>query len=147
MIRLFVLLLLLPSLLMPPGMCVCQIARLPNASTSEQNLPSASHAAAPRPGCSCDSCRARADETNRGDDQPGRKPFERGEHWPGCPAAVGAVVFEFAGPVVAVSCDLLTADALSAPIELTVIAPGRVPVKVLPAAAPPLFISHCALLI
>ena len=161
MFRVLVLLLILPPMLMPPGMCICQFVQIGNVPAAPVSaLPdrqsSVGHASSPRPDCACDSCRrARTASAGpgRGDDQPTQPPSERpsgpwpGKHWPGCPAAVGDVPLNVAVPTITAQADLTTAAGFFTPIAETVVSSGCVAPVLPPAASPPLFISHCALLI
>jgi hypothetical protein len=156
MLRLLTLLLMLPTMLMPPGMCVCRIVSVGTASVaprsaSSDRLISVAHAANPRSDCTCESCRSRAAVAvpERGDDQPSRLPSDPGpvKHWPGCPAAADAVPITMTVPVVTVPTDFVDAAVLLAPPAKTTIPPVRVASVPTPFAARPLFISHCSLLI
>mgnify|MGYP000988900277 CR=1 FL=1 len=112
MTRVLVLLLVVPSLLMPPGMCVCQYFRV----VPQPHAPAvAAHAA---PVCTCESCRA-----SRSGESPGHTAPDQpvpSDHLPGCPAALDAAqTAAVVPPVVAVSCDLATA-----PLDQPTLDPG-----------------------
>lgn len=156
MFRALVLLLILPTLLMPPGMCICQfvpIGEVPAAPTSlSHRHPSVGHAADPRPDCTCDSCRrSRTADTapERKDDQPTRTPSGPGpgKHWPDCPAAVRDVPLNVAVPTVTVQADVVATISFLTPIVEAVASPDHAARVSPPVVSPPLFISHCALLI
>lgn len=155
MIRALVLLLILPTLLMPPGMCICRL--MPAASaTPTPAFPSgkttASHAADPRPDCSCDSCRARAAalaHSGSGTEPTSPSPSDSGpaKHSPGCPAAADAAPLGLLLPTTTVQVDFVATSGLFTTISELVVSTVRVaPVPKLD-CSPPLFISHCTLLI
>lgn len=155
MFRALVLLLLLPLLLLPPGMCICQFVPIGKASPVPTSAPRATvgQAAEPRPDCTCDSCHRSqaAAAPERGDDRPTQPPGGPApvpaKHWPGCPAAIGDMPLNMAVPPVKVQVDLTaTADFLTTVAEAVVSLDRTTPVSP-PVGTPPLFISHCALLI
>lgn len=158
MLRALVLLLMLPPMLMPPGMCICQFVPTGTASAPPSASPvrelSASHDTNPRADCTCASCRSQAgaalpaDSDNQpspGDDGPSR--HEPGKHWPGCPAAADATPFNMVVPTVTVQADLVAAAGFFTPVVVAVVSPVRATPIPAPAYSPPLFISHCTLLI
>lgn len=160
MIRALVLLLILPMLLLPPGMCICQFVPIGNAPAapvpaSPDRQPSVGPASNLQPDRACDSCcRTRtAAVPECGDDWPTQPPAERpsapgpGKHWPGCPAAIGDLPLNAAVPPVKVQADLVATASFFTPITETVVSPDRTAPLPPPASSPPLFISHCALLI
>ena len=150
MLNALVLLLTLPALLMPPGMCVC---RLTPVSQTHAPVPSPTpggplelaHAANPRPDCSCESCRSRS-EPSDDPQSPTPEPCGPAEHAPGCPAAAGAAPLSLVVPAVTVTVDL-TAFELTPLLLEPVAPPTRVRSAPSLAALRPLFLSHCALLI
>lgn len=157
MLRVLALLLMLPPTLLPPGMCVCQFVPLGKASAARQSPShargvSAAHAATPRPDCSCDSCRSPSTERGAADDRP--PPFSvespadpgPGKHWPGCPAAVGAAPLDVVVTAVTAPADLVVLVDLFWPAPGAAVSRTPVPMVTL-RAIPPLYISHCALLI
>lgn len=160
MVRSLVLLLILPRLLLPPGMCLCQFVAVgkasatPSSSPPSRDVPSASHAATARPGCPCDSCRPRTPSADLGlDDDLPAKPADEpaapgsGKHWPGCPlAAVGAELPNLVMPTVSVDVDHVSADCNTS-LAVLVVPPLRAVPASAPAVSPPLYISHCSLLI
>lgn len=156
MLRAVVLLLMLPSMLVPPGLCICRF--VPIQATSLTSSPadrhlSTPHASNPRPDCSCDSCHARKTSTApaHGDNRPADEPVAPApvKHWPGCPAAADAAPLNMVVPVAAVPGDLLLTAAADffTPIDGVVASPARASAVPLPTTSPPLFISHCSLLI
>lgn len=156
MLRLLALLLMLPTTLMPPGMCICRIVSVGAASVaprsaSSDRLISVTHAANPRSDCTCESCRSRTAVAvpEHGDDQPSRLPSDPGpvKHWPGCPAAADAVPITMTVPVVTAPADFVVATVLIAPPAETTLSPVRVASVPTAFTARPLYISHCALLI
>lgn len=158
MLRALVLLLMLPPMLLPPGMCVCQFVPVgtvpaPLSASRDREL-SASHDANPRADCTCASCRSRAGAapSEGGDNAPtprddGPSRPEPGKHWPGCPAAADATPFNMVVPTVTVQADLAAATGFFTPVEVAVVPPVRATPVPAPAYSPPLFISHCTLLI
>lgn len=158
MLRALVLLLMLPPMLMPPGMCICQFVPVGTASnplpaSSSREL-SASHDASPRADCTCASCRSQTgsalptgsdNQPTQSDDGPSRP--GPGKHWPGCPAAADAAPFNMVVPAVTVQADLVAAAGFFTPVEVAVVSPVRPTPVPSPAHSPPLFISHCTLLI
>ena len=151
MLNAVVLLLTLPSLLMPPGMCVCRLASVPKAPVSSTTptpagLVELTHAASPRPDCSCESCRVRT-EPSKERESPRPGPSGPTEHAPGCPAAAGALPLSMVVPVATVIVDLVaTLDPVSLVLE-PVAEPARVRSAPSSATSPPLFLAHYALLI
>lgn len=162
MVRSLVLLLILPQLLLPPGMCLCRFVAVGKASASpssssafSRDVPSASHAAKARSDCPCDSCRPRTPSADLGldHDHPTEPPADgpaapgSGKHWPGCPvAAFGAELPNLVVPTVSVEVDYVTAD-FDTPLAVLVVSPVRTVPASAPAVSPPLYISHCSLLI
>lgn len=154
------LLLILPMLLMPPGMCICQFVPIGNASAgpvpaSPDREPSVGYAADTRSDCACRSCQRAGTASavpERGDDRPtqpvgGPSDPWPGKHWPGCPAAVVDMPLNAAIPPVKVQTDLVAAATFFTPTTETVVSPDRAAPLPSPTGSPPLFISHCALLI
>jgi hypothetical protein len=157
MFRVLVLILMLPPMLMPPGMCICQFAPLGKASDAPLSAsPGRPHAVGnstdPRPDCTCDSCR-RARTTaavpEGRDDQPAGGPSAPGpgKHWPGCPAATGDAPLTTAIPTLTVQVDLSPAADTCIPVVIAVVQSGRAAPVPSPVISPPLFITHCTLLI
>lgn len=154
MLRVLVLTLILPQTLLPQGMCICQFVTTGTPSAARQSRSpgrelAASHAATPRPDCSCDSCRSRPVLV---DDRPAPHPGDApsgpgpGKHLPGCPAAVGDAPLGPTVPSVTVPPDLVVTAHFFAPTAKAVVSPVRVP-SVTPSGTQPLYISHCTLLI
>ena len=102
MTRVLVLLLVVPSLLMPPGMCVCQCFRgVSQPSTTVKHVVATHHT----PVCTCESCRESREVESPQHRLPG-KPAPT-DHLPGCPAALDAAQVAAVVPALAVvSCDL-----------------------------------------
>lgn len=154
MFRAFVLLLMLPTMLMPPGMCVCRF--VPIGKSSAGHFPALSsrsllvtHDAPASSDCACDSCRLRVVPnfpTHPGD-QPAHSPSGPGpaKHWPGCPAEIGNLPFTLPAPsaVAQVNLDAITdspslvVSVVSSHVRVAPLAPAFV--------SPPLFLSHCTL--
>lgn len=158
--RTVVSLLALLPMLMPPGMCVCQFLPAERAHASlapvSPALPPVPVHADARRDCSCDSCRERA-ATNVRDEAAGRRtppahdpPSRPGpvEHWPGCPAAIGAAPLTVALPSVTIHIHVDAPAPFTTPQVEPVSTHDRPLTRVMsPHASPPLFLSHCALLI
>lgn len=155
MLRTLVTLLVSLQLLMPPGMCVCQFAPSGKASAASlhrsapQNV--STHISVPRSECRCDSCREDAASSDRNrptptDDAPAHP--APGKHAPGCPAALGDMPTKMVTPAVE-----LNLDAGHAASYVFSLSERLAPVSLsrdrtsFTAPAPPLFISHCTLLI
>jgi hypothetical protein len=154
MFRAFVLLLMLPSMLLPQGMCFCQVVeiRKPPADsrpTSPDRKTTFAHGTTTRPDCACDSCRLRpvSSAPAEGDDHPTHNPSDPGpsKHWPGCPAELGCTPLTLLVPAVVVQADLVANDACLSPLSWAVVSPTRVASFPTRAISPPLFISHCTL--
>lgn len=96
MVRFALLLLALPSLLMPPGMCVCRYARIETATSTlmpAESIRVRSEEAAPRSGGCCKKCRTvppvagpQPDSCDHRSDSSPPSPSDR-DHAPNCPAA------------------------------------------------------------
>lgn len=159
MSRELVLLLTLPALLTPQGMCVCQFVPIALTAAASRSAPtpdgfSADHAANAHPDCVCEACRSRATADSGGNgrhrsspDGGPNAPVPPGKHWPGCPAAADAVPLAVTAPAVAVPTDFLAAADQLSPLAEAIPSNFRVSPRPAPAAPRPLFISHCALLI
>lgn len=159
-VRTAVSLLALFPMLMPPGMCICQFVPVENVpavpvSTSSPVTPVAGHAGARRD-CSCESCRERRASEGRDEGDARRTPPHdetpsqpgQGKHWPGCPAAVGAAPLTVVLPAVTVHADVDTAVSFTSSVAEPVGSIRHAGEWVSPQAkSPPLFLSHCALLI
>lgn len=155
MLRALVLLLLLPPMLLPPGMCICQFV-------PAENVPASPIAAAPksvaahagaRPDCPCESCRERAASVSRDEGDGPRTPDDAtprpgpAKHWPGCPAAVGAVPLTVVMATVAVPADFAAAVGFFAPTSAVGVPCARTAPVPPPTCSTPLYLSHCTLLI
>ena len=104
MTRALVLLLVVPSLLMPAGTCVCQCFRGVTRPGTLLTQAATHHTAV----CTCESCR----ESREAESPEHRVPAKPAptDHVPGCPAALDAAQVAAVVPaVVAASCDLTTA--------------------------------------
>lgn len=157
MLRSVVTFLVAVPMLMPPGMCICQFAPTGKASAvtrSEVGQQRVGHTADSRTDCRCDSCRERAAAAGLptgGEDGPSSSdeaPFGPGKHAPGCPAALGDVPTKMAASTVTIHLDTNPVGCFVPPVVEPTASVGRGRVCVShPAASPPLFISHCSLLI
>ena len=147
---LLVLTLMLPTLLMPQGMCVCQIVPIQKRASNSPSVPedgaSRAHAAASERDCSCESCRFRPSSPDAGDEFPGNPPPQGpSKHVPGCPAEFGAAPLTLLISGVEFQPDLFATD-----VDLTALAVGvfslpRAASFPSPVVSPPLFISLCTL--
>lgn len=160
MLRALVALLLAIPQLMPPGMCICQFVPTSEQPAAPTQLPSpgrvtAGHVADRGQKCSCESCRNQAssvDRTDAGEAQgtkrADRDPAKPGpvKHPPGCPAALGAMPTKMLVSAVTVQVD---SDAVCYMLTVeSALAVARATAWVSPQTGdPPLFISHCTLLI
>lgn len=153
MTRALLLLLVLPSLLMPPGTCVCRLLPVTNVSTTTRTSGLTSeditrHTGNPQPNCSCESCRVRVDDAERDHPVPPTRVPSVPDHLPGCPAAVGAVVLDvIVSPVLSPALDPSATVGIVTPTVEHRPALARVTSEAPPTVDPPLFISHCSLLI
>lgn len=159
MFRALVLLLILPQMLMPPGTCICQFVSIGEASgsipASTSPQPSPGRATGHRLDSPCDACHCSQSAAlpERCDDQPSHAPDDGpsspvpGKHWPGCPAVFGVAPFNMAVPTVEVQADFVATSGFCAPIAETVVPLDRAAPVSPSFGSPPLFISHCSLLI
>ena len=134
-------------MLVPPGMCVCQFAPVGSESAGTSFQLEVRHTAG-RSDCHCESCRVRVADDRGREAKPSDAPVApgHGDHAPHCPAALGDLPTKMAVPAFAIHLD---ADVgfVSAVVEPIVIR-ARVRDSVhLVMTSPPLFISHCALVI
>lgn len=156
MFRTLVTFLVALQMLMPPGMCICQFAPTGKGSAAtrfESGQRQVSHTADSRADCRCESCRERpaARLPSDGEDRPAspdEAPSGPGKHAPGCPAAHGDVPTKTAASTtVTIPFDahplrfFSLAVVPAAPVGRAREGASR------PAVSPPLFISHCTLLI
>lgn len=154
MVRAAVLLLMLPSLLMPPGVCICQFVALREspASSSPVALPAPSdHSKRARSECSCTACRSHLDtdqvDLGNGLARGEPSPIEEHGHWPGCPAAINAVAHSLPLPVTTVPADVCSPPAVFTGVEPALIQPILMKDQTATAYSPPLFLANCSLLI
>ena len=148
---------LLP-MLMPPGMCICRLVPGVRAAPVAQPVASdnevvAAHAANAKSGCSCDSCRSQTspvadtDRTNpptTRDESPSHEPFK---HSPGCPAASDATPLTLLVQPTTIPVDLVATLNFLTPVHSLFVFTVSPVSATMRTSAPPLFISHCALLI
>ena len=139
-------------MLMPPGVCVCQFVPYEPGGAAEPartvDVSAALQDSADAQRCGC----CRRDRSSGGDFTHGAAPAKNpgpvpGKHWPGCPAAIGAAPVKVAVPAPtpfqpdAPACLFVAHTAEprlpSVSADFTSTAP----------AAPPLYLSHCTLLI
>ncbi len=156
MLRMLVTALVSLQLLMPPGMCICQAAPLRSAfaatsAPGPEMRVRAADSGAHRASCQCESCRTQAERPD-GDDplnsEGTPRPSSPGKHTPGCPATLGDMPNKLLVPsaeaptdVAQAFCDLLPPAFFSFSVATLRDCPNDT------AKSPPLFISHCALLI
>jgi hypothetical protein len=116
MTRVLVLILVVPPLLMPPGMCVCQYS---HGVTQPGPHPKKAVESHPTPVCTCESCRdPRSAESP---EYPAPAKPAPTDHAPGCPAALDAAQVAAVVPAVAaVTCDLALA-----PLDQPMLEPSR----------------------
>ena len=159
--RTLLLLLVAPTLLMPPGMCICQFVPCGGEMGTGRGDLSASlrpsTQTATSATCTCEKRRSggqdqRSSGVSTCDDCGSRTGGEKpcpcpGKHWPGCPAVTGEDQAKLAPPSSAVlfslhlACDFVErVQDPAAPVCRLDFTPVR-PVS------SPLFISHCSLLI
>lgn len=159
MLRAVVTFLVSVPMLMPPGMCICQFAPTGKASAATWSeaarQPEVGHTSS-RPDCRCDSCRELAataglptgNEGNTSTPSDEVPPSGPGKHAPGCPAALGAIPTKMVVSTVSIHLDtnLLVCFVSLAVGPTSSVGRSRECMSP-PAASPPLFISHCTLLI
>ncbi|MFO0802689.1 MAG: hypothetical protein U0791_06145 [Gemmataceae bacterium] len=154
MFRLIVLLLMLPSLLMPPGVCICQFVPLreTRASSSPVGLPVPSeHTKRAHSECTCAACRSHLDvdqaDLLHGLPRSEPSPIDEHGHWPGCPAAINAVAHTLPLPVTTVPADVCSPPAVFTGVEPALIQPMLIKDRAATAQSPPIFLANCSLLI
>lgn len=154
MFRAFVLLLMLPTMLMPPGMCVCRFVPVGKSSAGQFSSPAvgsshATQAASASSDCACDSCRLRASENGpaRSNNGPVHSPSgpAPSKHWPGCPAEIDAAPLTLVITGVEAQADLFATDVDLTTLATQVFSLPRVASFPSPVVPPPLFISLCTL--
>lgn len=159
MFQRLLLLLLVPSMLMPPGRCICQFApgeapTSPPGSISRQSSIEQVKNHHANDDCSCSSCRSQSEpvananrETRHGhpaNESPCQEPTK---HWPGCPVAIGAAPIIWIVPAVTIPVNIAATVSCLMPLcspTGSVVGPICVSTRT---SGPPLFISHCSLLI
>lgn len=154
MFRAVITFLIAVPMLMPPGMCICQFAptETPAAGTRAvaARTPAVGHSSNAGRNCRCDSCREQAPAPDGQEPTPAGSPTHPGpgKHAPGCPALLGDTPTKMASPALA-----LHLDANPVPgFVSAVVEPNRARGRDRDAAghadsSPPLFLSHCSLLI
>jgi hypothetical protein len=154
MFRAVVTVLVAVPMLMPPGMCLCQFA--PAGTTAAGTRSAAARTSVPghSPGdgrdCRCDSCRGQALTLGGQESAPAGPPThpEPGKHAPGCPASLGDTPTKMASPALALHLDANPAPGFVSAVVETRRARGRDRDAASHAdSSPPLFLSHCSLLI
>ncbi len=142
-------------LLQPTGFCVCKArgfggsSPVPVRETVEVQAPA--HSAGKKAGCTCSDCsppgKGRTTTTPAAPTPPVR-PSPTDDHLPGCPASPGADSLKWVDP----SPQLVTVLALPALVTLltaepTLTVPPAVPTSARWSSSPPLYLSHCSLVI
>lgn len=144
-------------MLMPPGTCICQFVPCGRASADETRLPSPGETAVSAGADSggCGHCRRRSEQTNQEPGKPGGEsiPIDHsspvplpGQHAPGCPAACTTSTEKVALPTSQVQTLLVLALDF---IGFTTVVKASIPAvqELDHVHSPPLFLSHCKLLI
>jgi hypothetical protein len=147
MFRLLLTILIALPMLMPPGMCVCQFAPIASNEAVTRFEMEERHVAG-RTDCHCASCLGRAV------DDVGRKamPYDspvapkHDDHSPHCPAALGDLPTKMAVPAITIHLDT-DVGFISAVVEGVAIRARTIDVVNKTESFPPLFISHCTLVI
>lgn len=147
MTRAVVLLMFLPTLLMPPGVCICRVIVHVNKPVESIAFRSVNEQHPLRPGCTCESCRARFTQET-GDRLPPAEPMpgNHDEHCPGCPLSMGAIPLTVQLPCFNYPIEL-NAIETTFNIDEFKVCPTREITPTLSSVDPPLFLSHCTLLI
>jgi hypothetical protein len=145
-VRLFLLFLVTPALLMPPGMCVCQFAPCGEASREEVTACAVQRAETTSTSCTCAHASRKQElpcECPDGDERPSRLP---GKPWPDCPVVTGTAPDKFTTPS-PVLLALDSAPPVAWALETPAVLGGRVSHAPPRIVAPPLFICQCSLVI
>ena len=140
-------------LLQPPGVCVCKAGGVDGPSPVQESVEvqPQGHSAGNRTGCTCSECapvvKGRTAATLTPSSPPA-SPSPADDHLPGCPASPGADSLKWVDP----SPHLVTVLALPVLVTLTITEPVLTVQPVVPASArwsssPPLYLSHCSLVI
>lgn len=141
-------------LLQPTGYCVCKAggfggpSSVPVRGTSEVPHNSSTGKKA---GCTCSHCAAPAEGQPAGDpvaQTPPAKPSPADDHLPGCPASPGADSLKWVdpSPQVVVVLALLEVVVIHAAEPASVV-PQAAPTSARYSSSPPLYLSHCSLVI
>jgi hypothetical protein len=142
-------------MLMPPGTCICRL--VPGGGDSGGAVAvhgqPVLHTTKDSANCCCEGCRtSKEDAYARHHDEQPTKPIDGPtqpapeKHWPGCPAASDAIPLSVVVQPSTVPVDYVVEACYFTHSETvaTLVRSIRVPT---PVVSPPLFISHCALLI
>lgn len=141
-------------MLMPPGMCICQFAPTGTTTAGTRTVaartPAVGHSSSAGRNCRCDSCREQAPAPGGQESVPAGSPAhpEPGQHAPGCPALLGDTPTKMAAPALTLHLDADPLPTFVSAVVETSRARGRDRDAVGHAdSSPPLFLSHCSLLI
>jgi hypothetical protein len=147
MFRLVLTLLIALQMLVPPGMCVCQLARVGSASAGTSYPLEVRHAAV-HSDCRCESCSGRVADDHGRKVKPSDSPVapKHNDHAPHCPAALGDLPTKMAVPALVIHLDT-DVGFVSAVVEQIAIGSRDREIVCHVTTSPPLFISHCALVI
>jgi hypothetical protein len=158
MFRAVVTLLVTLPMLMPPGMCICQFVPIGTTHAGPLPVRTVSHDADAGRHCTCVTCQTREQDPSAGEQSrdcghparpcgDGPSPPVPGKHWPGCPAALGTAPTKMVVAPATVPVDVGTGLCFTDPLVGPGILVRRVNSTPVPAISPPLYLSHCALLI
>lgn len=140
-------------LLQPAGFCVCKARGFDGSSPVREmvEVHPHGHLAGKKAGCTCSECapagKERTTKTPAAPTPPA-SPSPTDDHLPGCPASPGADSLKWVDPTP----QLVTILALPAVVSLLPMEPAlHVPLPPFPVApwssSPPLYLSHCSLVI
>jgi len=147
MFRLVLTLLIALPMLVPPGMCICQFAPVGSASAGTSYQLEVRHAAG-RSDCRCESCSGRVADDHGRKVKPSDSPVvpKHDDHAPHCPAALGDLPTKMAVPALVIHLDT-DVGFVSAVVERNVFRAQDRDIVSHVSTSPPLFISHCTLVI
>jgi hypothetical protein len=154
MLRAVITFLIAVPMLMPPGMCICQLAPAGQVSGAKpvfERQETVSHSVAARGTCRCESCREQQAPGSDGRKQtPTGSPAqpEPGKHAPGCPALLGDMPTKMAATALTLLLDASPVSAfVSAIVETDSLRWRDRDTTAVTASPPPLFLAYCSLLI
>ena len=154
MVRAVVTFLVAVPMLMPPGMCICQFAPTGMAAAGTRTIaaraPAVAHSSDAGRNCRCDSCREQAPALGGHEPTPAGSPThpQPDRHSPGCPALLGDTPTKMAAPALTLHLDADPVPSfVSAVVETSRVQGRDRDAAVRTDSSPPLFLSHCSLLI